>query len=629
MREASADQAFSKGVSIQTLPGRDHALRIAVSSHRETEPVSPTTNTPPSLPFKFIDRMGSPFITGESPGIRREGLVASLNGVRLQENGGSRICRIVVMRPRSLVVLVMLILVLLATLVRTRWHTQPRSAPASAPPDLFNSSATPGPESDGEAPPDSPSADATKGPSDKLYSIRGRVVWLDGTPAHGCRVRLEQMYVEVEGDSDQSVSTDAEGMFCFEGLLAGESGQWYLEVSSEPGFKVAWATVDVRDDAKANSVLLTIPDTRNITVTVVDERGVGLAGVRVFFETEHRVPPRFKALRPSDPRPEEIGTDEHGLARATVIPYRAEVRVWIKERRYRGDDPLPRLYPGPLLLPRGHDSARFVVKDTGLATGMVISVQGQPIDDQPVLVFLGDIEIAQTTTNSEGAFVVPVPFGESVSLRLGHAGSRMRGTGTLDARLGGVRAGDQNLRLQLEVLPNNRSLTVRVEGPEGQPVAGAMVDLMRDNARVETLQTDSAGIASSSTLPDLDVVAETYLELGDSRANGDWLPPAPVPLVPDGQELRLRFRAGCVLSGVVLGPAGEPRPDACVMSSIPRARLVHADERGRFSLLVDPDDPAQRTLEAWAGATETRLFAKTGVLDPHGGEVVIRLEREP
>jgi len=458
---------------------------------------------------------------------------------------------------------------------------------------------------------------AERGPvPDAVRYIAGHVQFSDRTPAAGCLMTLCSSAAPTGQRRSWEVTAGVDGAFRFDGLAAED---YALDASTEPGFTDLRGGISLPQTGQHHDLVVTLMETRHVTVTVVDTTGAPVAGATLLFFTGDRRNTNFPST-----------TDENGMARESVYgnPDQLSVDVW-HEPPGNGH---VFLHPQRVKLSPRQDSVRLVLEECGVATG-VVSFEGLPMhwSQARVVIVRDGREIARTTADPEGRFVAPVPIQGSVTLKVDFSevvDAHMDAPGEwVEARVDGVRAGDHDLVLAVRTHPRDRKLRVRAVAPDGTAAARAVIRVRQcETGCWAACYADAAGIAEFDHLPASEVAVRIHSWEVDGAAS-EWLPADEIRLLPDGQEIVIRLRQGTRLLGTVLRPDGQPCPVARVTASRGGESVIHVDAGGRFSLLIDPDDPTPLDLEAWAGVGHGQLFAKVTGVDPRAGEIVLRLQR--
>ncbi|KAF0243440.1 MAG: hypothetical protein FD180_3330 [Planctomycetota bacterium] len=444
--------------------------------------------------------------------------------------------------------------------------------------------------------------------------ISGRVLDHEGGAAGGCRVGLTQDSSFPSPTFGLSTKCDSEGAFRFE---VDQSMRYVLSAADGR----VTQPVDLSDGKDVDGIEIRLPKGRIIAVTVADMRGTAVRGALVALPREEGAP---SAL-----------TDERGGATLTGFDEYVAVQVMSAPedgRRYL-------LPPEDLLYP-GDNEARFVLEDAGLASGVVLTPRGlawkggavAAVEKEGTLGW----SISTAATDIEGRFEITVPLGKTVILvpEFGEREPTIKESADeapvrVIGSLGGVKAGDRDLVLQLQVEPLDRSLKIRVESPTGKAVAGAPVSLFEQlETPLSSRITNAVGLAEFPGLPARMLMVEVSPPPGDPAA-AEWVKGIVRRVVPEGQELVVRLRAGFRISGVILKPNGEPCAGAsvCTMIRRPDSGVVTVGADGRFSLLFDSEDVDLLDLEAWGEADGLRVSASVKLRDRSVREVTIRLER--
>ncbi|MCE9581706.1 MAG: carboxypeptidase-like regulatory domain-containing protein [Planctomycetes bacterium] len=401
------------------------------------------------------------------------------------------------------------------------------------------------------------------------------------------------------------------GEFRFEGL---QPAIYVIVASLEPHFVDELRQIDLETRGSAEDVLLTLPDARHITVTVVDAQGVGV--------------PRAKVTIHSGKEEHEHLTDGAGIARETVLGDEMVVMVLPPTDVSRSF-----LVPRNVGIRPPQESARVVLEDAGLASGVVWLAQtDRPLSGATVVTLLGDREVSRATAGADGSFQALMPCSGPATLRVDALellfNREVRNGEFPEGRLDGVRAGDQDLRLVVRLHTVDQRLRVVVQDPDGRGIPNATV-VLRPEGRISQLafDTNEAGVAEISHLPDCELEVVIVRPVGLEGAD-EWVWPVIPRVRANGQEIDFRFSKGLRLNGTVVGPGGEPCGWAHLESRQTQPKRVDADAEGHFSVLVDENVDSSIDFRAWTGSGHAKLTANLAGVNPRGGEIVIRLQRE-
>lgn len=212
----------------------------------------------------------------------------------------------------------------------------------------------------------------------------------------------------------------------------------------------------------------------------------------------------------------------------------------------------------------------------------------------------GEIE-QWAETDASGEFTTLVPNGVSFDFSGVIDGGESGWTARCDALPDG-----EEVTLRAHATPTDRTLRVRVESPDGEPIEGARVTVThRMWHRQPGSVSDESGIAWFEGLParPLRVTATNV---------GDWVLPAGLEVIPDGQEVVLRARRGVTIRGRLLRPGGASVRGrvsvrtVTVFGDIEEFMTRESDADGRFTLRVP---------EGAAGPFDVAAHAEVGRLD--------------
>lgn len=416
-------------------------------------------------------------------------------------------------------------------------------------------------------------------------SLSGIVVDGEGRPVDGAEVRARSA-ASWEREADRSLRSGADGSFRFAGLPP----KALFEVTarregSAPATGVAGAALPGRPAPPLRLVLTAGATLRG---RVAGEAGAPVAGARLVLvpSPQGGVTDELRHPRQRPPQQVEAAADAEG---AFEVRHLAAGRYDLRATA-----------PGfaPLLVPGIELAASPAPLDLGLVTlaaeaaieGEVVDARGEPVAGAEVEAVASE----ELRTFRSGA-LAPAPSAAAATDERGRF------------RIGELRPGD---RLDLTVrhprhvakrlpeveaptseplriaLVDARSIAGRVLGPDGEPVAGVVV-----NARGECRGEARGVLTVSST----DAAGDFRIEgLAPGRcdlvASAEGFVPAErrgleVPAERDLEGLVLRLERGEVLEGVVVDEDGAPAADAMVT-----ARTDSRSGAGRFGGLRDETD---------------------------------------
>ncbi len=449
--------------------------------------------------------------------------------------------------------------------------------------------------------------------------ISGQVVRQDGTAAQEWPVMLSSSVDGEWSGPRRSERTGKGGAFSFEGLAP---GTYRVEaVTSDMDRQYPAEEVNLEPDADVEGIVLHLPELVVLEVAVVDVRGAAVAGAWVYVTLARDLPP--------------VQTETDGLARfelndldmvvVGVSPDSEGARLFLPQYG--------------IIVPRGQESLRVILVDAGAASGVVLSPDGDPVPRLSLSCNNDNGFVSSTSSDAEGRFRCEVPLDAPVTIFVtSHRhdpqfvampdGTKRRVRGELK----GVRAGDQGLQLRLEWIEDGRSLTIQVLSPEGEPVAGADVELW-DRKPLTRVASDARGRAAFSELTSASHTVNIIPPDGGT-AKG-WMRTREFGIVPAGQTVELKFRKGIRLSGTVVRPDGAPCEDAHVAvtnlsetSIEPPGHFIDCDAQGRFSFLLDPAWVERLKLRAWAKVDGKQMTVSRPIEPGEFGEP-IRMQVEP
>lgn len=280
-------------------------------------------------------------------------------------------------------------------------------------------------------------------------------------------------------------------------------------------------------------------------------------------------------------------TGPSGRARLTDLPAKdVEVRV---DREMLPGEPFERVWAGPFPADGRIVEVRFPRRPS--IRGRVVGPDGEPVAFLEVLAVDATGQgVATGTTDREGRFRLRVPgdgpFDLHVSgIRYASAPGEAPGVLPLAGHADGVRPGDAPV-IGTEKVARDRTLTVRVLSPDGEPIPDASVGAIGWAGRVYGV-TGEDGRCVLDGLPDREVTLRVAAFPRDAEA--PWVAPAAKDVVPEGQEVELRVRVGKFVRGTVVDGDGKPVSGASVV--LPGLDSVRTGADGRFAVAGLPGEP--------------------------------------
>ncbi len=400
--------------------------------------------------------------------------------------------------------------------------------------------------------------------------------------------------------------TDHLGRFRFPDLAA---GTYKLTVRHE-GIQPSSETVTLTADEDLLGDELRFAGGRPFVVWVQDEGGspVAEALVSASHEGGHA----------------STRTNKEGKADLTVQGAIHNLAVWPPQNQYLKVEPLKNL-------PATQHEARFALKRAATITGRVVLEDGKPFAKAILEVWVGGKKQNTVAADGEGRFTATVPPGTTVDLvfygvQKGNVWSRdANHTGELK----GVAAGAKDVVFRVRKVTMDRSLVVRVLGPDGSPIEGALVFAnpvpFRRDRRIP--KTDAKGLVELADLP------ARKLKIGVSTGFGalrELVLPKYVEVEPRGQEIVLRLLKGMEFTGLVLMPDGTPA-DRAIVHAFAEERMYEStatDKDGRFILFLPPDpDLRFRIVAALRTEDGKNLHGWLEDVAPATGEVRLKLKK--
>jgi len=410
--------------------------------------------------------------------------------------------------------------------------------------------------------------------------IEGRVLDAEGEPlprvpvtltgANSDRIRIGtrgRRSIGMHGEQEMRMTDDL-GRFRFPDLAPGS----YRIAASRPRRSDVDRTVGLAADADQLDVEIRFGSTRELSLHVVDSNGAGVADA--FYMVKHEGGAHGGR------------TDADGRARLRVTGI-VEL-VQLNHVVGLPDDVAYELPVQREKLGREVDTLRLQLKRAGVVHGIVLLPGGKPLYKPLIEVHQGERTFRPVYGNEDGTFRAEVPRNGSTELVF--AGGGVRGKRSLDSnmpyagKLEGVAAGSKGLVLRLRPLADDRTVTVRVVDPDGKPMPRMRVFTPSHRRFVET---DADGRV---TLKDMLARPTKVHVFPDARNAPGLVPPAGVEIVPNGQEIEIRFRKGVALRGIVVRRQGSKGNIFVVVSSgKTTVGTANCDDDGRFEVFLDPD----------------------------------------
>lgn len=404
-----------------------------------------------------------------------------------------------------------------------------------------------------------------------------------------------------------SLRADDIGRFRFVGIAPGtyRVSLFVPDAPQTPGVRVV-----LPEGRDVDGVEIRLAGGRSVTLLVVDDTGKPLPGVYV------QVTGTFPVV--DGGYPSLIGdTGPDGRVAFRGLPAK-ETRFFLNgtfENEFLYESVAP-------FVPDGGE-VRVALRRAAVVSGVVRGEDGAPIAGLTVTARRRDGGGDDGTgwSDAAGAFTMKVPAGEAVDLRVD--GSQTIQTKELSTSvstewrglLPGVTGPAQGLVLVVRKPSptTGRTLTVLVRDSAGAPVPNLTVYATRRGGvtQAET-PTDATGRARFVGLQAEEVAVHAYCVAGWSPSRPLDVPPKPVLVDAEGQDVTLDCRAGVALRGRVVGPDRSPVRSQwlSVAGDGEETYVVRLDASGRFAVGVVPG--AKITLSAafqngdeqWAGKLE-------------------------
>jgi len=427
------------------------------------------------------------------------------------------------------------------------------------------------------------------------------------------------------GNGD-SVRTDDLGRFRFGDLAPGR----YTVSASPPGVPdMTRAATLERSDIPDLELRIPSSGLVPLEVLVTDERGQPISSIRVTvsgvtgdgrgtdLEADTDIQGRVSFSAPSTGYLQVMATD---LSRDRVAPYLHTYKN-IREEERGGKD-------------GGKEQVILALSVSARLKGTVLDPEGKPLAG--ILVFAKDptgaVQASAAQTDSDGRFNLDAPAGKPVDISLpdtqsGDARTPFRG------ELKGVTPPAEGLTLQARRVSESQRLTVVVLDETGAPVTDASLILSSGPKHLSKL-VDGAGRAEFEglTADSAYVMLQRNFKIEPPhRAWAEAAVPSPLTVVPEGQEVVMRFRKGVEIRGRLLDEKGAPLPRQGMAASMEDFAAVWftTDDEGRFRFLAPQGVKVTRVASDRVlpgGATQTASISE---LPTGGSEVVVRFPAPP
>ncbi len=412
--------------------------------------------------------------------------------------------------------------------------------------------------------------DITLGPS---RSLIGRVAFADGTPVGRASASLTHLPDGPRGHRYARTlhrATDDLGRFRFDDL---PPSKYRLSVTPQ-GEAATRQDVVLKDDDEPTTVDITLEDSREVRVRVVDDAGN---------------PVKHARLAVTGARQQagvSTSTDIDGLAVVRVKPGTMQLQVWF------GKDAPYEPHQGTKVVDQ--NDIEIVLKRALLTKGRVLDPGGKPVAWAHVTFRRDGQEIVQAYCDELGVFTYRTSSKEVFDVVFrGMAGSsrarlHMPTHKAIAGVAEGVEPGAQDIVVRAKAIASDRSLTVRALDPSGNAVPKVPVSLHPTSpGRKGYSRTDDKG---EVTYEDLLAQPTQVRVLFSSTAEQPWRVPAPKSVVPHGQTIEVQFATGTTIEGTVFEHDGKPIRNGFVQvfHDEKQIGIAKVGPDGRYVAVVDP-----------------------------------------
>jgi len=430
--------------------------------------------------------------------------------------------------------------------------------------------------------------------------VEGVVLRHDGSPARRVEVNLRDGPIGAGPGRRERRRTDDLGRFRFIDQPPSDFTLWIRP----PGGPWQEQTVALPDEGGRVSVTFRLPVTREFRLTVVDDRDRPVPGAWVTAYTDAG---RLSA--------------ETGAKGEAVFAARKRVRkisVWVPDREFANTEHE---------FEEETDEFKLVLRGAAMLRGVLLDDKGRPLADGWVRAIRPEEEDETARTDSEGRFEIALLPGETVNLELKGVSNEdgISESDTWTASLKGVTAGSEGVVLRASRIERGRSLRVRVLLPDGSPAENAHIT----GDGLEAFEW-SNGVATFRGLPAKRIRVGAYYPVDPApEILSALVEPLGIEVMPQGQEIVLRFRVAAPIGGTIVDPDGRPVAGVELRLEGPDDLVIfrRTDGQGRFKIKIAADQAGPLRIKAThdVGDGSTRIAIKEGVR-PGQTDLEIRLE---
>jgi protocatechuate 3,4-dioxygenase beta subunit len=407
--------------------------------------------------------------------------------------------------------------------------------------------------------------------------VEGVVIGGGGTPEPRVAVTLDapssQRYESNSYGRSVSGFTDDLGRFRFADVAPGS----YSVTARAQGAPETVVDVTVAPDADVLDVKVVRAKTREVVVTVVDSAGDSVAQAVL-------------NLSERNGKSVQGRTDAQGVGKVSVAAEgKIQLYVWVVS-----EGPKKFLQFQPRDLRDDETDVRVVLEIGAEVKGRLVDPDGAPVAGAGLRFQTAGDAAPYAQSDADGRFHAIVPATGTSTLSFDGSvrrGNLMEDSG-LTARVEGVAPG-ADLVVRCERVAKDRKLNVLVVSPQETPFEGATVFVSTSSGFRASAKTDAKGCATFENLAARELSVSVWFR------GGEFLPPAAVKAVPQGQDLRLVCRAASKITGSVAGEDGAAQPGGMVQAFRDGAAVGYAevDREGRFTLLLPSGETAPVRLQ--------------------------------